>query len=431
MPVIEHRNILFCLFDSLSLEELDVLERAGNLPSLSSLRADGMFFSRCYTPCPESSPARASLFTGLDPSVHGLWTNGVALPGNEQTFAKRLSNSGYATYLAGRYQLAGVSRWTTEQVNGGEFAEMDWAHGPLHRSRQNAYLNWLERTAPEHHAKVFTTQANPQNTIVSQQQRAVYEGLPDKLSFNHWVGERVDDWIRSASQDQPFLSVASFSTGDGLGAEPAVNADAEGLSKIALQQADAAIGQIIGQLQASNRMDDTVIIVASARGNHDPDVANTVMDERCIKVPLLIYQSDGESKVVELPVSTIDIAPTVLDLANVSVGPRMQGSSLLSAFGNADSFRNWSMTRLRATNTNGEREWYTSFCNNRMKLVIQHDKNDCEDTTRLYDLEADPCEQNNLALNNAHIAVLEDMIDQMIDARCALEDRTEPRIADF
>ena len=43
----------------------------------------------------------------------------------------------------------------------------------------------------------------------------------------------------------------------------------------------------------------------------------------------------------------------------------------------------------------------------------------------------DPHEKNNLASKEQHAEQLEDMIDKLIDARCALEDRTEPRIAKF
>ena len=50
---------------------------------------------------------------------------------------------------------------------------------------------------------------------------------------------------------------------------------------------------------------------------------------------------------------------------------------------------------------------------------------------RLYDLHADPNETRDLATSEDYQDRLEEMIDRMIDARVALEDRTEPRIAKF
>jgi len=118
-------------------------------------------------------------------------------------------------------------------------------------------------------AKIFTTQADPHNTSITKQQQEVLAALPDKLSFNHWVGEQVGEWIHSQPIDTPFLAVAGFSVGDTLGAEPHPESDSEGLIVQSLRQADAAIGRLLEQLAASNRAKDTVVIVTSARGNVD------------------------------------------------------------------------------------------------------------------------------------------------------------------
>ena len=432
MPVINQRNILFCLFDSLSAADSSLLAAAGELPILSRLCESSAHFTRAYSPSPESSPARASVFTGLDPCVHGLWTNGVRLPDNERTFVKQLSPAGYSRYLAGRYQLAGVSHWTTEQIQQGEFDQMDWAHGPLHRSRQNAYHVWLQKHASEHYAKIFTTQADPHNTSITKQQQEVLAALPDKLSFNHWVGEQVGEWIHAQPINTPFLAVAGFSVGDTLGAEPHPESDGEGLIVQSLRQADAAIGRLLEQLAAGNRAQDTVVIVTSARGNVDATSRDQALTERSIRVPLLIHSAEYARQRLDSAVSTMDIAPTVLALANAPVGPRMQGQSLLGVVDGSTTPRAWALSRLRRGLPSQTAHWQTAFCTDTMKLIVRHDKQlSMQDAMSLYNLETDPNEEHDLAGLEAHAICLEQMIDKMIDARCALEDRTEPRIAEF
>jgi len=397
---------------------------------LSKLCDQSAVFARAYTPNPESSPARASLFTGLDPSVHGLWTNGVALPVTEQTFAQRLAQAGYSNYLAGRYQLAGVSRWTTEHIRRGGFLRIDWAHGPLHRSRQNAYLNWLQVNAADHYSTLFPAQANPDHTLVTNQQRAALEGLPDELCFNHWVGVQISDWISSQSANAPFLAVAGFSVGDGLGAEPHPETDSEGLHKQALRQADAAIGCMLEQLSENNHAEDTVVIIASARGIRNN--ADNTMSDQSLRVPLVVYRHGHDHQFIDTPVSTLDIAPTVLELAGVQAGARMQGSSLLGVLSGAEGAPGWALSRLRRTSSSGEHNWQTALCTQTMKLVVSHIKGITNPALMsLYNLEADPFEQHDLAGLPEYAHELEHMIDQMIDVRCALEDRTEPRIAEF
>lgn len=440
MPIVERPNILFCLFDSLSvvdwaancLADSGSPESVQRLSTLSQLCANGTLFNRTYTPCPEGSPARASLFTGLDPSVHGLWTNGVTLADNEQTFSQRLAQAGYTNYLAGRYQLAGLSSWTTEQVRQNEFSQMDWAHGPLHRSRQNAYLVWLQHSAPKHYSRIFTAQADPDNTLATKQQRAALESLPEALSFNYWVGQCVAEWVESQSSEKPFMAIAGFSVGDMLGTEPHQITDGESLNLLALQQADVAIGRILEQLDASNRAQDTVVIVASARGNADSLNAGDALNEKSIRVPLLIYGADFKQQIVDAPISTIDIAPTVMEIASAPIGARMQGRSLLGVLNGSTTPRGWAMSRIRKSLPTEARNWQTVLCADNMKLVVCHDdRQEQGETIKLYNLDTDPLEQNNLAGLDTHAAELEQLIDQMIDARCALEDRTEPRIAEF
>ena len=356
MPLLHRPNLLFVLFDSLSATDCNFPHGEQGLPTLSRLYESSTLFTRAYTPCPESSPARASLFTGLDPCVHGLWTNGVALPATEITFPQRLANAGYNNALVGRWQLAGTSHWTTEDTHSYDFAHTDWAHGPLHRSRQNSYLNWLQGVAPKEHASLFANPANPDHTTMNDEQVHALLSLPDTLSFNHWVGEQLGNWIKRQSPQNPFLAIASFCVGDLFGTQPNECNDGESLHSQSLQQADTALGQLMDQLRASNQLDDTVVIVTAARGNTAvrnenntelrSDAANP-MSERALRVPLLINTAEQQRRVVSIPVSTMDIAPTVFDFAGVPCGPRTQGQTLRDAFSNPDALRGWSMSRRR------------------------------------------------------------------------------------
>ena len=412
---------------------------ANALPGLSALCQQSVLFTNVYAPCPESGPARASLFTGLDPAVHGVWTNGVALPAVEQTFAQTLAQAGYSNWLVGRRQLAGVSRWTTESSRPDEYQHLDWAHGPLHRSRQNAYINWLRQRSPAHYNQLFPTQANPDDTRVQAVQRKVLAELDDDLSFNDWVGNRLVERMSTHPTDRPFFAVAGFSVGQSFGTEPCGNSDGEALCKKALKQADAALTTILKELAASHRADDTVVFVTSARGNQIAETTlnaaeTPIMSERSIRVPLLIRHPAHESHTDLSLVSTTDIAPTILDTAGIEPGPRIHGRSLFDLMNGTAKPRNWAMSRFRRLPADGtRREWQTALRVQAMKLIVNHGipQEDIAATYSLYDLDADPLEQNDLANLPAKSAVVEDMIDLMIDARCALEDRTEPRIAEF
>src|ERR1700687_1337152 len=66
-------------------------------PSICRLAADGATFERAYTPRTATTPAIASLFTGLYPHRHGVRRLYQALPAEMQTLAERLHAGGYKT----------------------------------------------------------------------------------------------------------------------------------------------------------------------------------------------------------------------------------------------------------------------------------------------------------------------------------------------
>ena len=435
MPSQSHPNILFVCFDSLSAIGGALSGNSVHTPVFDKLFDKSIRFSHAYTPCPESSPARASLFTGLDPCVHGLWTNGVMLPSHTQTFPDILSKTGYSNWLFGRWQMAGVSNWTTESIRHGSFSHIEWAHGPLHRSRQNAYLLWLQQTATDQYEKIFASQPNADDTNILSEQRKAMSELPDDLSFNHWIGNSVRQNIvkqpTKHQKEQPFLAVAAMAVGSSMGSEPCADTDCEPLNKHAMEQADRALGTVLDDLDKHGKAQDTVIIITAARGTVE-NATGSLVCEQAIRVPLLIHSDSFDAQTIDRPVSTIDIAPTVLDIAGLPVPQSMQGTSLLGVLSGSKKPRGWAISRLRSTFDN-QRHWKTALRAGKLKLVVSHGdpEKGKEASYELFDLDADPGEQRNLADDDLHSADLESMLDLMIDARCALENRIEPRIAKF
>jgi len=396
-------NILLVVFDSLSAQ--DLAKHAGDLPTISALLGKSLTFTNAYASSPEGGPARASLFTGLDMAAHGVWTDGVALPKRERPLPEVFRENGYHSWLVGRRQLAGVSHWTTEHARLLEYDHFDWAHGPLHRSRQNAYLKCLQKTAPEAYAQIFPQQANPDDTVIPDWQRDAMAGLPDDLGFNTWVGHQVCNRI----DDTPFFGVAGFVVGQSMGSS---GAPTEVLNPRALAQADAALGAIL-----QNLPDNTVVALTAGRGSVTHP-ANP-LKESAIKIPLALRVPNRAAETADKAVSTLDVAPTLYALAQLRPPHRIQGQCLITS-----ERRGWALCRLR----HPDQPHQTALIARRWKLVMTHG---AAQTLQLFDLEADPAEANDLSEDHDNQGKVEHMLDQMIDSRVALEDRTEPRIAKF
>ncbi len=349
-------NILLIVFDCLS--ESDCITHADVIPVLCKLRRESLTYSKAYTCSPQAGPARASLFTGLDMSAHGVWTDGIALPDHETTLPERLAQNGYQTWLVGRRHLAGVSHWTTEHARADEYTHFDWAHGPLHRSRQNAYLQWLQSMAPETYAEIFPRQADPDHTLIPPTQRQAMSNLPDDLSFNTWVSSQAVKRIRGGEGDTPYFGIVGFVVGHSGGAhqgEPVT----ERLNETALRQADVALEKILEQTDDGK----TVIICTAARGTAGDHMPRNAMENQAIHVPLIIRRPESKTGTVMEIVSTIDITPTIFECASVRPPHRVQGASLTSA-----QTRNWALSRLRAPDQPSQ----SALITQNWKLIATH-----------------------------------------------------------
>jgi len=107
-------NLLVILADDLGIECLTSYGGSSyDTPNLDRLAAQGMRFTHCFSN-PYCSPSRASLLTGRYPFQHGMdiviydekrHANRF-VDTDQPSFARQLKQAGYATAMAGKWQLA-------------------------------------------------------------------------------------------------------------------------------------------------------------------------------------------------------------------------------------------------------------------------------------------------------------------------------------
>ncbi|PQO47555.1 sulfatase-like hydrolase/transferase [Blastopirellula marina] len=122
----ERPNIIVFLADDLGIE---CVESYGGLsyktPNIDRLAASGMRFTHCFAD-PYCSPSRAQLLTGRYPLHNGI-PRVIFLPDQHREFldpaketsvAKLLKNAGYATAMAGKWQLSFLEERDTIRDHG-------------------------------------------------------------------------------------------------------------------------------------------------------------------------------------------------------------------------------------------------------------------------------------------------------------------------
>src|SRR5258705_19219 len=103
-PAAQGPNLVLILADDLGHECLGSYGGTSYAtPRLDELARGGMRFERCFA-MPMCHPSRIALLTGRYPfRTHARWGT---LPESEVTFGHVLQNAGYATALAGKWQMA-------------------------------------------------------------------------------------------------------------------------------------------------------------------------------------------------------------------------------------------------------------------------------------------------------------------------------------
>jgi arylsulfatase A-like enzyme len=166
-------NVLFIMTDQ---HRADHMSCAGNkvlnTPNLDRLANEGIRFSNAYCSNPMCMPNRATLLTGVYPTIHGVRSNGINLPFDIPTITQTLIKRGWHTAAIGKLHLQfwgppykikeksaeSFGDWMADELGDNpvrenfpipyyffEEVEMVAGHGDFLAGH---YLDWLEERAP-------------------------------------------------------------------------------------------------------------------------------------------------------------------------------------------------------------------------------------------------------------------------------------------
>jgi N-sulfoglucosamine sulfohydrolase len=299
-------NILVIMSDDQSWSPTGAANDPVSLtPAIDRLAREGVVFNRAFVACPSCSPSRAALFTG-----QAIWrlrdaaNQGGPLDVEFTVYPDLLQLEGYFVGFTGK----------------------GWAPGklePTYRSRNPAgeSFNEFGRSSPAANFAAFL------------------DSIPGGTPFCFWWG--------SLQPHRPFM----FAGSGGAGAPPAVYVPpiwpnvpavaqdiAEYLS--AVQLFDEEVAAAIELLTEHDKLDNTLIVVASDNGMPFPCAKATLYD-RGTRVPLVVWWRGRipGGRVIDDFVSLTDLAPTFLEAAGRKPPGDMTGRSLMNILRSAMSGR--------------------------------------------------------------------------------------------
>lgn len=158
-------------------------------------------------------------------------------------------------------------------------------------------------------------------------------------------------------------------------------------------EADAIVGDIMSALQESGLADETVVIFSSDHGElalEHQQYYKMSLFEGSVRVPLILKGPGIKpGQRIETPVSLIDIAPTICELAGLAKRGCFDGESLLPlAHGGTTDSRGWALASYSGVTSN-TMSWMVRKGD--YKLIVHEGY-----ASRLFNLRQDPGELNDL-----------------------------------
>ena len=402
-------------------------------PHLRALAERSVRFQNCYTASPLCAPGRASFMSGQLPRRTRVYDNAAEFSAEIPTFAHHLRAAGYATCLSGKMhfvgpdQLHGFEERLTTDIYPADFGwtpdwsrpdeRIDWWYhnlgsvtgaGTAEITNQLDYddevaffatqkLHDLARGADERPWCLTVSLTHPHDPYVAR--RRFWDLYADCDQLEPKVGVIAHD-----EQDQHSQRLLDASDWRRF----AITDEHIRRSRRAyfanISYLDEKIGELLGVLERTRQAERTIVLFSSDHGD--------ILGERGLwfkmsffegaaRVPMLLAAPGLPGARIEAPVSTLDVLPTLADLAGIDlaeIAPWTDGESLVPV---AQGAARSGPVRMEY-GAEGSIAPMAAIRDARFKLVVSP-----ADPPQLFDLQADPEELSNLAAEPAHAADFE------------------------
>lgn len=367
-------------------------------PNLNSMASNGLKFSRMYSQATVCSPTRASVLTGRAPQRQSIpFANLGKMQNREVTVAEYASALGYKTGLFGKWHLGSMTRDVNDANRGGPGSfgvystPLNNGFG-IHYSTESKVSTYNPTTSGLTRTTRYWTGPGQSIPLNAQELQG-----DDSAIIARETNEFIAD---SVNTNDPFLAVVWFHTPHKPVNDPSGNRDNLAAYTFAMEDLDAAVGQIRSQVQALGIADDTILMFTSDNGAEDGQTYNPAglrnnkreLHEGGVRVPGVIeWPNTIAAGTTHTPMVTSDYLPTLLDIWGIdAVDDRpMDGISMTNTlFANREATRDQSIVFM---STNGHRS--VIGVDGRYKLISTNNGANWE----LYDIVLDHGEQNALA----------------------------------
>ena len=429
-------NVVLIIADDLAWDDIGAYgNKKIRTPNIDRLAREGLRFTSAFVTISSCSPSRSSLITGRYPHNTDAEQLHWPLPAEQVTFVEKLRAAGYWTAAAGKWHLGDAVKDRFDVVNdAGEAGfQTDPKTGKMLAKDDSGAADWLP-----------TMRQRPQ-------------GKPFFLWFAALDPHR--DYVEN--------SIPKPHRPEDVTVPPYLPDTPEVRGELALYYDEIArlddyVGKVVAELERQGVAENTLVLFISDNGRPFPRAKTTLYDSG-IKTPLIARwpKTIRRGGFAGGLVSSIDIAPTILQLAGATIPPSVQGKSFAAILADQKSTtrdaiyaeKNWHDYEDRARAVRTARFKYIRNDYPDLPLTTSADSGRSptmdairrlrdagrlspeqsrifqtpRPTEELYDVIADPHEFKNLAADPRHASTLAELREKLNQWGRETDDRTPAR----
>ena len=373
-------------------------------PALDALAKEGVLFRNTFANSPVCCPARAILLTGRYAHANGMVANDLRLRESEVTVAELLREQGYRTGFIGKWHLDGGARLPGFVPPGPRRQGFDfWAANECSHAHFNThYFRDTDQPVPvkKFEAEAWTdvaieflreTRGRPFFLVVSMGPPHDPYGAPEKFAKMY--------------DPQTIAMRPNWVEGTAGGGRKEIAAYAAAVTAV-----DEQVGRLSAALKELGLEQDTLVLVTSDHGDmlgSQGRRLKRVPWEESIRVPGIVRwpRAVKPGRTTDALLTHVDVAPTFLSLAGLPIPPAMQGSDLSAVIRGAEGGPESAFFQhFIPYQSDDVREGWRGVRTARHLYARTESK-----PWLLYDLQADPYEQRNLADDPASAPLREEL----------------------
>jgi N-acetylglucosamine-6-sulfatase len=411
------RNVVFILSDDHRYDAMSFMGHPfAKTPHMDAMAKKGVHLKNAFVTTSLCSPSRASILTGLYTFRHRVIDNQRSVPEGTLFFPQYLQKAGYTTGFIGKWHMGhvndnprpGFDHWVSFKGQGQYYPpnENYTINVDGERVKQDGYITTLLTQYAVDFLEQQKDREKPFCLYLSH--KAVHGPFTPEPKYKGSLTDIPYELPPSSElstdnlRNRPRWLLDQRNSWHGMDFPLHTGSTAEALYKSyceALRSVDDSIGAVMQQLKKMGIYDETLVIYMGDNGYMFGEyglIDKRVAYETSSRVPMLMQCPaiiDGGS-VVDQVVANIDIAPTIMEAMGLQKPPHMDGQSFLPlSQGNEIPWRDYFLYVYYWEQNYPQTPTHFSLRGDQYKYTTYYG---VWDTDELFDIRADPLEQNNL-----------------------------------